>query len=380
MSEGFIATNPNAEVVEQKEGRVKDKPRANWMFFFHPHEWQVDVHGRIVPVLSQMSMSPGAGADPSGDFTPQKRLLESRGWVAIPHSVLRRELGIKDYVVRYVNHRGKGVCRSIFQTPFTDGTGQTGWKMDEEAYDAFIELLRQREIIPPPQPRIIQQLLDSERRRMAFLTDRRPDERNAPAVQRHEIKVRRCERAIENLEEELHDSIRVYGEEAAPVRSKLVGALRQATQRRQAEQHAVATVGARLAQGLGFQAPSSPNDEEQGDEDWRPPRRSSSIELEREDEPQAQPTTGGLDLVGREQPEPIEPPPTGKAAREARRRERREQEREGRGGRGRSSATPPDPAHVRTTTPREGGFLASAPSSGPELGMDVDGDDDGEDE
>jgi hypothetical protein len=245
QEQAFIARSPNEAVIADAQSRVKDRPRANWKFFHHPEEWQVDAQGELVPVLSQMSMAPGAGAEPNGDFTPQQRRLEAKGWRGIPHDVLR-ELGIKDYVVAYVNHRGKDVCRSVFQTPYTDGTGNTGWKIDTEAMAAFIELLRKKGAIPAPRPRIVQQLLDRERGRHQFLADRRPDERNAPAVARHTMKVMACERAMAKLEAELENSIRIYGREAAPVRSALLGALRQATLQEQAEQEAVASLGHKL--------------------------------------------------------------------------------------------------------------------------------------
>ncbi len=221
---GFVAESPNAQRQVEQEGRVDDLPRANFVLFYHPAEWQLTHDGELTPSISHMSLAPGAGADENGDFTHRRSQLLKRGWVEIPHDVLGEEL--PDYVAKYTNKYGKAVCRTIFQQPYNDATRKTRWRYDEEAGRAFVQFLRKRGIIKQPTPEVVEGLLVAQERLLARLATVRPaDNEAAHAVYRS--KLERCEHAISVLRAELGRSRDLHGAPAAPARSALLRLLQK---------------------------------------------------------------------------------------------------------------------------------------------------------
>lgn len=221
---GFIAESPNERRTVEQAGRVKDLPRPNFVFFYHPTEWQLNVAGDLVPSIGHFSRAVGAGADANGDFTPQRNRLLSRGFIEIPTNVLGAAL--PDYVAEYTNHRGKAVCRTVFQTPYNDGTGNTKWRTDDEAVTAFIAFLRRKGIVQRPKPEVVEGLLIRQEAILNRLADVRVAD-NGPAQRRHAAKVAAAERGVEVLRRELEESREVYGAPTAHARSAVLRLLQE---------------------------------------------------------------------------------------------------------------------------------------------------------
>lgn len=221
---GYVVESPNAQRAADIGGRVRDVPRPNFVLYYHPAEWQLTAEGELTPSISHMSLAPGAGANEKGDFQVRAGELRNRGYVEIPHDVLGAAL--PDYVARYTNHRGKGVCRTIFQQPFNDGTGTTRWRADTKAIRAFVLYLRKRGVVARPQPQVIEGLLIAQQRVLDRQSNVRPAD-NAHSHRRHEAKMQAYEKAIAYLREELEESIEVYGQPEVAARSVVFDLLEQ---------------------------------------------------------------------------------------------------------------------------------------------------------
>ena len=214
---GYIVESPNRQRAEESaKGRVRDVPRPNFVMYYHPAEWQLTAEGEITPSISHMSLAPGAGADEKGNFEQRHAELTSRGYVRIPHDVMGAALD--DYVSRYTNHRGKGVHRTVFQKPYDDGTGTTRWRADRDAIRAFVRFLRKRGIVARPQPEVVEGMIHAQKRALNRLLNVRPTD-STQARRRHEEKIANAEQAVAYLEEEMRDSIEVYGRPEADARS-----------------------------------------------------------------------------------------------------------------------------------------------------------------
>lgn len=258
---GFIVESPNAQRATDEGGRVRDVPRPNFVFYYHPAEWQLDERGELIPSIGHFSLAPGSGADPNGDFSQRHAEMTSKGFVRIPHDVLGAAL--PDYVAKYTNHRGKAVHRTVFQTPYNDGTGTTRWLDDIESRRAFVAFLRRKGLIARPRPEVVEGKLREEERKLGRLADTEPAS-NALARDRYAQKVARGQHAIETLQAELAESIAVYGRPVAPARGALL-ALLQADETVTPEAEAVVRkVRTRKPKPEGAPAPAEPAPTEGG--------------------------------------------------------------------------------------------------------------------
>lgn len=230
MSTVFTAEeSPNVTRRRDAAGRVNDRPRDNFMMFYHPDEWGIDYRGKLFPQISHMSKGVGCGAvDPqTGDFTAAQAEYQQRGFVPIPHDVLGEDW---DYVVAYRNRKGQRVCRTAFQTPHQSSpSSPTMWEHDQEAADAFIEALRAMKIIKPPRPEVLRNMLSQQQTLLA--TKKTPRTDDGAAMERYNARIARIQTAIKTLEKEIVDAIAYYGETPSPardvVRSKLRDLLAQ---------------------------------------------------------------------------------------------------------------------------------------------------------
>jgi len=216
---GYVVESPNRQhATESARGRVRDVPRPNFVLYYHPAEWQLTADGELTPSFSHMSLAPGAGANEKGNFELRHAELTSRGFVRIPHDVMGGALD--DYVLRYTNHRGKAVHRSVFQKPYDDGTGTTRWRADVDAIRAFVRYLRKRGVVARPRPEVVEGMIHAQRRALNRLLNVRPTDSMA-ARRRHEEKIDAAEQAIVYLQGELDASIRAYGRPEADARSAI---------------------------------------------------------------------------------------------------------------------------------------------------------------
>lgn len=262
---GFIAEDsPNLTRKRRDEGRVKDSPRGNFQFFFHPDDWQTDGQGRMVPTITQVSKDVGSGAvRADGDFDPELLRLQKAGWVAIPHDVL----GAVDYVTPYKNKKGKLVHRSIFQVPYNTADGTTEWAHDADLWADFIKLLRTKGIVKAPAPAVVQALIRKTEQRLEFLLRRQPNREAEPEkVENWQRKLDLCRLTLTNLAVEFEAACKVHGSPAAPGRTRLN--LKQLI----ADAEAANTPGSALAQRLAERAPMVPDldDDDELDEGEEP--------------------------------------------------------------------------------------------------------------
>lgn len=204
----------NLQAAADAAGRVSDRPRGNFVFGYHPEEWQMDVAGRLVPVIVHLSRDPGInGVGPDGSFRSAKVQYEERGYVLIPHDVL----GDTDYVAPYLNKKGAKVHRTLFQTGYNDATGNTQWAFDQEAWDAFIDLLRERGVIAQPRPEVLHGLLEQVRQTLANKRIPRSDDQSK--VDSYNMQCDLLKAQIATLEREHVKSVQVHGQGSSPGRS-----------------------------------------------------------------------------------------------------------------------------------------------------------------
>lgn len=217
----FVAEeSPNLRQKREVANRVKDLPRGNFMFFYHPDEWAMDHRGRLMPTVIHCSKDPGSGAvAANGDFTPAELEYRKRGWLPIPHETL----GEVDYVAPYRNTKGKMVHRTIFQRGYNTAEGTTRWAFDQEAWDAFIALLRKRGLIKQPRPEVVSGLLEAAQE--ALRNIRAPRSDDGEKMERYLERVEVLKRQIAVLCDELGASYEAHGRPSSPGRSKVLALL-----------------------------------------------------------------------------------------------------------------------------------------------------------
>lgn len=188
--------SPNLQAAEAAANAVRDVPRGNFMFAHHPEDWQVSEDGTLVPTVVQLSKEPGVqGVTRAGGFKPAQIDYEGRGWILIPHDVIPG-----DYVAVWSNRKGKDVHRSAFLQP-VNTANRTTWAFDAEGWSEFVAYLREKGIIPPPRPAIVQQLLDVKR--SAYDNLHAPTSDAPNAHDRYKRKLAMLKRQIGTLEDEL---------------------------------------------------------------------------------------------------------------------------------------------------------------------------------
>jgi hypothetical protein len=210
--------SPNLARSAEAANRVFDVPRANFMLAHRSSEWQMNGDGELVPVIVQLSKSPGVqGVGRRGQFGEARAWYEEQGLTLIPHDILPA-----DYVALYKNEQGHPVHRVAFATPENTTDGQTFWTQDSESWGKFIRLLRIRKIVKPPLPIVVKQMLDREKRDLDSL--RSPGDNHHLRV-RYDRDVKRISRNIGTLEVELEASFQLYGRPVSNTRSSVADLL-----------------------------------------------------------------------------------------------------------------------------------------------------------
>jgi hypothetical protein len=216
----FTARAP-VERHEEAEGRVRDVPRPNFVLFHNPREWSLTGDGDLLPSLSHVSKAPGAGADPSGDFTPVRVARQKRGEVEIPTDVLGPGT---HYVAQYTNQRGRPVHRTVFQEPY-DGEGATRWRADADAVRKFCHYLMRIGLIKPPAPAVVRAQIARVSRLRENHLRKRPADRGA-RFESWEERLGMYDAQLSRLtREHMPRAVETYGDQQSPVRAALARAL-----------------------------------------------------------------------------------------------------------------------------------------------------------
>ncbi|MCP4962776.1 MAG: hypothetical protein GY925_26350 [Actinomycetia bacterium] len=214
--------SPNLQKQQDAANRVNDLPRGNYMFATNPEDWQVSGSNppRLVPVVTHVSKEAGnCGVDTYGNFAPAEAYYKRNGITLIPHDVLE---GL-DYVAPYTNKKGAKVHRSIFQTGYQDPAGVTQWTFDQEAWDGFLDLLRDRGIIKQPRPQVVEGLITVREQRLASM--RAPAVSDGEKYRQYEEECESIRGAIKMLKAEHEKSVAAWGAPKSPGRSKVRAAL-----------------------------------------------------------------------------------------------------------------------------------------------------------
>lgn len=217
---GFKARAPRGE-EEENEQRVRDVPRPNFELFYDPTDWQLTADGDLIPSISHVSMAPGAGADPNGDFTNVRVMRERRGEIRIPSNVLGKGTRL---VNRYTNRHGKSVHRPVFLEPYA-AAGATKWRPNMALIAKFVKKLRSMGVIKPPTPQVVRGLLAHAERKRNRLVGSRPPSSSTAALDAWEAKLRMFEGHIEKLKFELEQSIHEYGDHSVEWLDNMGGVL-----------------------------------------------------------------------------------------------------------------------------------------------------------
>ena len=234
--------SPNLAQEQEREGRVQDSPSGNYMLGHGKDEWLVDSEGRMVPVLVQLSRSPGVqGVGRKGEWGAAQAYYLERGFSLIPHDVIPG-----DYVSLYLNKRGQRVHKSVFQSP-VDGPNGTLWAVDDESVRKFVQLLRVKGIIKAPRPHVIRALL--HQKQGAYSTLRPPSVDDASRRDAYDRMVTMLQKQIEGLQAELAAALVEYGDESRVIRSSVGGLLDEALAEASGDQEALQE--ARKAKGKG---------------------------------------------------------------------------------------------------------------------------------
>jgi hypothetical protein len=216
--------SPNLKAARDAENRVKDSPRGNFIFAYHPDEWVLDHRGRLVPTIVHLSKEPGdGGVGADGDFMPAELQYRKRGWQLIPHDIL----GKQDYVALYRNVRGKRVHRTIFQEGYNTAAGTTEWAFDEDGWVMFLGLLRKKGLIKQPRPKVVAGLLRTQQELLEDKLKREPNTDSGVKHERWEKAVQTIRDGIRTLERELEKSYEVYGRPQSIGRSSVQDLLEQ---------------------------------------------------------------------------------------------------------------------------------------------------------
>ena len=177
-----IKPSPTTAPVEQFASAEPPKPKLarnllnlppSPVFFlkYHPARWGV-IGGQILPILGRLAVSPGVGAvDKRGDTALAEAEAAKRGWRVIPWEaiqILHPERST--YVKVYEGKRGK-VHLTMWETPRAVG-GRVRVHVDEEGYHEWLRALIDEGIIPPPDPDIVDALLEQADSVIARTQDR----------------------------------------------------------------------------------------------------------------------------------------------------------------------------------------------------------------
>lgn len=214
--------SPNIRSESARKHVVFDTPRGNFILAHRSTEWVLNEAGDLLPVIVQLSKSPGVqGVGRRGQFGEARAWYEANGLILIPHSVLP-----KDYVRLYRNAKGKKVHRTVFQTPVNTADKTTIWNHDSEAWGKFLQLLRIRRIVLPPMPSTIAHMLRI--RQLAYDNLRVPSADDVSRRDRYERQASMLKRQIATLQDELESSYEHYGRPQAAVRSEISDLLDEA--------------------------------------------------------------------------------------------------------------------------------------------------------
>lgn len=194
MSYGFESRRPERP---QSIAPVVNAP-AQVPFFYMAHSNRYDLFdGELLPVLSKLRLQPGIeGVDHRGDHMIAKAAKERRGWELIDWDALRCSAFGQDHTeyLHYFDGKAGRIYVEIWTKPVQMRGGTPSWQTDQEGYRQFLRDLVAKDLVPPPDPNLIESL---EARLQASIDRMTPRAMNSPAIQRQ---VKRCEEQLEKLQ------------------------------------------------------------------------------------------------------------------------------------------------------------------------------------
>lgn len=181
MAKNFNSGAPAAVGALQGEAvRVGDRPLAEqlpnleltppFLLMFHPNRWMVVVIGEsaeLLPELGSLPVEPGiAHTDEQGDPSLAIAKKTRNNWIILPEAWATEE-DTPDKAPGYVRrYRGRrGLYHATAWTEIRVAAGRVIPSCNRESYYAWLRKLMSDRRLPPPDPAIVEALLDRSRSR-----------------------------------------------------------------------------------------------------------------------------------------------------------------------------------------------------------------------
>ena len=135
-------------------------PVAPYLYKFHPERWTL-IDGELLPCLAKLTIEPGInGVDKNGDPTGAKVAAEQKGWQILPWDCIDG-----GYLRVHTGTYGP-VHLSRWERPKSIGN-RVIIKRDDDGYKAFLRGLIARAVISPPDPDLIESMIEAQRSRIS---------------------------------------------------------------------------------------------------------------------------------------------------------------------------------------------------------------------
>lgn len=155
---GGIAGRP-AVLPTAQQVRINHDPIPPWWYMAHPSRWYCR-EGEWLPQLGKLSVTPGQNnVKPNGDTSLAEALLRKEGWTILPWDIIEG-----GYVQVFDGVRGP-VHLSRWETPRQVGA-QLVIIPDEAGYLAFLRHLLADGIVAPPDPVVLDVLMERQAQRI----------------------------------------------------------------------------------------------------------------------------------------------------------------------------------------------------------------------
>jgi len=164
----FEEIPPTQPVV--REQLVNLHPAASFYYWWHEARWTC-MDGEWLPQLGIMRLDPGVdGVAEGGSKKIAEMDAKAKGRTLIPHDAIKltmpdRTSYVRAFKVRAGENRTGKHHMSVWETPKQIGA-KVIIKSDTDGYRDWLRALVREGYIPPPDPDIVDALLDSQRQRL----------------------------------------------------------------------------------------------------------------------------------------------------------------------------------------------------------------------